>query len=448
MTRSISQGWRGIAAGLALLMTPAADPVLAQEPAPLATPDGRTLEVSVGKGRLVRLDRAADAVMIADPTVANVEIISPGLAYIFGVAVGRTNFFAIDGSDQVILASELRVTADAAGATAESRLALGPGAPEIDYLGDRARMDGSVGTVGDAMTASTLATELDGDGQPLNLATYDGSNQINIRVRFAEVSRSEITRLGINWQALASFGDVALGLTTGAFLGEGGPVIGDSFGTIVGGISGSDVSVDLLLDALQREGVVNVLAEPNLTTVSGTTASFLAGGEFPYPVPQSNDFVTFEFKEFGIALDFTPTILPNERIAIEVEPEVSTLNSANSIVVDGYQIPALTVRRADATVELASGQTFAIAGLFQRNLTEGLEQLPLLGDIPILGQLFQSRRFQREETELLILITPYLVTPAAESELALAGQAPTGGLPPLSVLPPSLTGGAAGFLLE
>jgi pilus assembly protein CpaC len=304
-------------------------------------------------------------------------------------------------------------------------------------------------SIEDAMATRSLATQYAAaDERPLNLTEYAGSNQVNIRVRFAEVSKSEITRLGINWQALATVGDFTLGLTTGNFLPGAGLNAAETFGTIIGGYAASDVSVDLLLDALQREGVVSILAEPNLTSVSGRTASFLAGGEFPVPVPQSDDVITIQYKRFGVALDFTPTVLPHERIAIEVQPEVSSLTSTNAVVIDDIEIPALTVRRADATVELASGQTFAIAGLFQRNLTQGTDQLPLLGDIPVLGELFRSRRFQREETELVILITPYLVKPTQERELALAGEAPAGGLPALTPEAQSFTHGAAGFLLE
>lgn len=407
------------------------------------------LNLAVGSGHLLRFERPAARVLIANPSVADIQVISGQLVYVFGVATGTTNVIAIDSDDNVVAATELRVRRDSQAATRVSREMLGPDAPDIDFLRDRARSRGRVLDVESAMASSTLARQFDSNGEAaLNLTRYTGANQVNIRVRFAEVSKSEITRLGINWQALATLGDFALGVTTGTFLPGAALNTAETFGTIVGGLTTSDVNVDVLLDALQREGAVNILAEPNLTSVSGRKASFLAGGEFPIPVPQSEDAITIEFKRFGVALDFTPTVLPDERIAIEVQPEVSSLTQTNAVVIDGLKIPALIVRRADATVELASGQTFAIAGLFQRNLTQGLDQLPLLGDIPVLGELFRSRRFQREETELVILITPYLVVPSQESNLALAGEAPAAGLPPLAPGRASLTRGNAGFLLE
>lgn len=434
-------------AGTVLVAGPAAVAQSSQETT--VRGEGAAVDLPVGRGRLLRFERPAARVLIANPAVADIEVMSASLVYVFGVAVGATNVIAVAADDSVIASAELRVARNAAEASRTGRDLLGSAAPPIDFAGDRPWARGRVVSVEDAMAGRTLAGHYAAPGEPpLNLTEYAGSNQVNIRVRFAEVSKSEITRLGINWQALATIGDFTLGLTTGTFLPGAGLNAAETFGTIIGGFATSDVSVDLLLDALQREGVVNILAEPNLTSVSGRKASFLAGGEFPVPVPQSDEVITIQFKRFGVALDFTPTVLPGERIAVEVQPEVSSLTDVNAVIIDGIEIPALTVRRADATVELASGQTFAIAGLFQRNLTRGVDQLPLLGDIPVLGELFRSRRFQRDETELVILITPYLVKPSQERELALAGEAPAGGLPALLPGRPSLTRGAAGFLLE
>ena len=172
---------------------------------------------------------------------------------------------------------------------------------------------------------------------------------------------------------------------------------------------------------MQREGIINLLAEPNLTAINGETANFLAGGEVPIPVPggAGGETVTIDYKPFGVSLDFIPTLLPGERINLRVRPEVSTISNSGGVFIDGFAIPAFTVRRAETSVELASGQTFAIAGLFQRDLTTDTDKFPVLGDVPVLGQLFQSQRFKRYETELVILITPYLVQPSSNRNFAL-----------------------------
>ncbi|HYH37531.1 MAG TPA: type II and III secretion system protein family protein, partial [Azospirillum sp.] len=185
--------------------------------------------------------------------------------------------------------------------------------------------------------------------------------------------------------------------------------------------------VNGLIDALARDGLITVLAEPNLVATSGETASFLAGGEFPVPVPQERDRVTLEFKQFGVSLAFTPTVLSGERISMRVRPEVSELDYSNAIVLNTFRIPALRSRRAETTVELGSGQSFAIAGMMQNGLDESVDKFPFVGDVPVLGALFRSSRFQRNETELVIIVTPYIVRPANNpAQLA----APTDGISP------------------
>ena len=229
--------------------------------------------------------------------------------------------------------------------------------------------------------------------------------------------------------------------------------------SVGGALNTKDTSVGAMLDILDREGLVTVLAEPNLTAVSGQTASFLAGGEYPIPVAQTggtNDgnAITVEFKPFGIALDFTPTVLANDRISLNVKPEVSELSAANSIAMNGTVIPGLTVRRVETTVELGSGQSFAIGGLLQNNVRDVLSQLPGLGNIPVLGRLFSSTDYQNNKTELVVIVTPYLVKPTGPGQLrsALDSLRPAGeveavlqrqlGFDPLSPNTPRLLGNA------
>jgi pilus assembly protein CpaC len=258
---------------------------------------------------------------------------------------------------------------------------------------------------------------------PLNNTTVQGSQQVNIRVRFAEVSRTELQSYGVDW----SVGYQSSGFEFSLFQDNGVPAPGG--GNLGFSGVGDGFNFDVLIEALQRNGIVKILAEPNLTAVTGQTASFLAGGEIPVPIPQSQDTVTVEYKPFGVSLTFTPTLIGRNRIGLHVKPEVSSIASSGAAVsVNGFNLPSFVVRKADTIVEVASGQTFAIAGLFQQNFTRNLEKFPVLGDVPILGALFQSQRFQKEETELVILITPYLVEPVRDS-LATPIDRPAGKRP-------------------
>jgi pilus assembly protein CpaC len=246
--------------------------------------------------------------------------------------------------------------------------------------------------------------------------------QVNLRVRIAEVSRDVEKRLGINWQVAYTDGLRFLFSTINPFSAGVGNAIG------VGGSFGN-WDVNAVIDALDTEGLISILAEPNLTAVSGETASFLAGGEFPILVPD-DDQVTVEFKKFGVSLAFTPTFVGQDRINLHVRPEVSQLSNEGAVSVpvgltSAITIPALTVRRAETTVELGSGQSFAIGGLLQNDTTHDISRFPLLGNIPILGRLFASDQFRRKESELVIIVTPYIVRPSS-TRLA----APTDGFVP------------------
>ena len=242
-----------------------------------------------------------------------------------------------------------------------------------------------------------------------------------MRVRVAEVSRNIDRRLGVNWGSLFNSGSLAVGVLTGrpAMNGFGNFNTASSaaaYGGIGAGYRGGQVNVSALIDALDQEGLATILAEPNLTASSGETANFLAGGEFPIPVPQGSQNVTIEYKRFGVSVDFTPTVLDGNRISIKVRPEVSQLTAVGDLKMNGVEIPALTVRRAETTVEMGSGESFAIAGLFQNSGTNQLTALPGLGEVPILGALFRSSSFQRNESELVIIVTPILVRPVARPE--------------------------------
>jgi pilus assembly protein CpaC len=262
--------------------------------------------------------------------------------------------------------------------------------------------------------------------------TIDSPLQVQLRVRITEVDRNVTQQMGINWQAVGNIaGGFAAGIYSGRQIynlnqpltGVGGQTVyplnlpsGNAFSLLGKFVKGSN-DIEGLVDALNQEGLLTVLAEPSLVAMSGQTASFLAGGEFPIPVSQTNGAITVEFKQFGVKLDFTPTVLSEHRISLKVRPEVSQIDTTASVTTGGITVPGLSVRRADTTVELASGQSFAIGGLMQSNVQDIISQVPGLGSIPILGKLFSSTNYQNNKTELVIIVTPYLVEPTDPGKL-------------------------------
>jgi pilus assembly protein CpaC len=407
---------------LAALALTTPQPQDAKAQARLVNQPQAALEIKAGAGQLIRFGIPAANFFVADPGVLDVQPVSPSLAYFTGTSPGVTDVFAVDAEENLIAAYRVTVREDAAARQRLNQPLTGNAGLSVEFAEDVPIVRGAVNDVSGALDAAALTNSLtDPAPAALNRSLYRGANQVNLRVRFAEVSRNDVSSLGINFSALADVGAFAFGLATGT-AAAGAPqvaggfnAVGDNFGVAGLGFEGANVNADALVDALARTGAVQILAEPTLTTVSGRPAQFLAGGEFPILVPQDGtDTFTTEFREFGVSLGFTPTLLPGGRIALDVEPEVSTLSAANSVEINGFVIPGLTVRRASTSVELGSGQTFAIAGLFQREITDDLSGLPGVQDVPVLGALFRSRRFARNETELIILITPYLVgdTPA------------------------------------
>ena len=284
-------------------------------------------------------------------------------------------------------------------------------------------LDGQVDNPVQAQELRELAERYLGDDETLLFRVRVAApTQVNLRVRVAEVSRDVLKEFGINWEAIFQNGNFAFGLVSGRAVSDGlGNFLRSPTGanSAFGSWQSGDDFVNTALDALAEEGLVNVLAEPNLTALSGETASFLAGGEFPIPIDSDEDGLEIEFKEFGISLAFTPTVLSANRISLRVRPEVSDLSDKGAITINGLIIPALATRRAETTVELGSGQSFAIGGLLSTDIENAISKYPGLGDLPVLGALFRSTRFRSNETELVILVTPYLVRPVDEPVMAL-----------------------------
>ncbi|HEX2114627.1 MAG TPA: RodZ domain-containing protein [Alphaproteobacteria bacterium] len=387
--------------------------------------------LEVNKGTLVRLSQPASTVFVADPEVADIQMKSPGLVYILARRPGETALYAVDDRERVVLNTTLVVSHN----VSRLRQALRAVAPDADV--DAISLDTSLiltGTVQSAVEAENIravAARFVPDGSSLiNQIRVLAPNQINLRVRIAEVSKETLKQFGINWESIARLGgNVLFGVGVGrdfitgsTFMREG------TANSLFGSYRNGSQDINAAIDALATEGLITVLAEPNLTALSGETASFLAGGEFPIPIAQASNSntpasITVDFKTFGVGLAFTPHLLDAGRINLRVRPEVSQLSAAGAVQLSGFTIPALTTRRAETTVELGSGQSFVIAGLLQNNSTQDISKVPLLGDLPVLGALFRSDRFRRNESELVIIVTPYVVRPISANRVA----APTDG---------------------
>jgi pilus assembly protein CpaC len=378
---------RLLAGGLAAMLITMPEPGRTAEVVENVGPGRPTIDVSVGEGRLLHFDGPVDSVFIADPAIADVHVVSPDTVYVFAKKGGGTNLIATSKDQRVRGSVQFRIVTNSQPVNDAMRW-LQPGTTtELSILGERVAITGKTRTIEEAVDAQNTGDIYSPNQPPINNTTIAGSQQVNIRVRFAEVSRTELQSLGFNWKV---FG-------------------GGSFSTV--GLLDGKINIEVLIDAMRRSGLMDILAEPNLTSVSGQTANFLAGGEVPVPIAQPGGTMQVIYKTFGVSLDFTPTIIATNRIALHVRPEVSAIAQTGEVKINGISMPSFTVRRADTTVEVASGETFAIAGLFQRQMSQETDKLPGLGEVPVLKALFSSERFRRNETELVILITPYLVQP-------------------------------------
>jgi len=425
-------------AALALLAAPldvrAAPEVAKAAPSvPQASSASSTLEVSVDKAVSVTLSSPASSVFIANPEVADVQVMSPTSVMVYGKRTGQTTLMATDSRGDTLLHRTVLVRQNLDDLNMALRAVIPDNKIRVEAVPNGIVMTGEAKDPSAIEDARRLAMRYvpKESGEVINRVRLRGNNQIHIRVRFAEVSRDVDKRFGIDWESVGNIGGIAFGLMSGDaatvitssganLLGRTRPVTGSNQNDIISfSTQGNRYNINGLIDALANEGFVTILAEPNLTAMSGETASFLAGGEFPIPVPQSRDTITIEWKTFGVSLAFTPTLIGESRINLHVRPEVSQLSDAGAITLNNITVPALTTRRAETTIELASGQSFAIGGLLNNNQTQTVNKYPFLGDMPILGPLFRSTRFQNNQSELVIIITPYLVKPVTEEKLAL-----------------------------
>lgn len=385
-----------------------------------------TTNLIVDEGQVIRLPANATSVFVANPEIADVQVKSGQLLYLFGRRVGQTSFYAVDSSDNILISRNLVVSLNlAALRNAIDRIANGH--VTATSVEDMIMLTGSVDNASIAQDVVKVATRYlpqslvaanQGSDQAdlgrnfiINRMTVDGNNQVNLRVRFAEVSREAIKTFGLSSSVGSSSGIINFAFDSGVAATEN-----NATAAISTALGATPLSV--ALDALVNDGLATVLAEPNLTALSGETASFLAGGEFPIPIVSSQGDVTVEFREFGVRLSFTPTIVNGTRINLRVRPEVSDRDDSRSVNFGAGEIPGLTTRRAETSVELGSGQSFAIAGLLQNNATQTVQKFPGLAEVPILGALFRSDRFRQNQSELVIVVTPYLVKPVTASQIS------------------------------
>jgi pilus assembly protein CpaC len=395
-----------------------------------------TLEVNAGK--TVTLARPATTIFVANPEIADVQAPANGASFfVFGKAAGRTSVFALGADGKPMVSYSVEVTHSLGDLKRRLTAQVPDVQAELDSTPGGITLTGTAPSPSMAAQAADLVRHYLGkDQQLINRLRVTAGTQVNLRVRIAEVSRTVTKELGFNWESLFNVSAFTFGIATGRdALTAGGTILRSVTGAASLPFSyrssNGRVDVNTVIDALAKDGLISILAEPNLTALSGETASFLAGGEFPIPVNQRDGQITIEFKQFGVSLDFTPSVLSGERISMKVRPEVSELTDEGAVVIEGLKIPALSVRRAETTVELGSGQSFAVAGLLQNNSRTVASRVPGLSDVPVLGSLFNSTQFQRNETELVIVVTPYLVSPVSQPG---ALQAPTDGYVPASDL--------------
>ena len=440
----MSQGTRiGIALASAFIaMAGAVIPAVGGPPAPMMQANGETgaqfVPLGLGKSLVIDLPRDAKDVLVANPAVANAVVRSARRAYIIGVAVGQTNVFFFDAQGQQIAGYDIAVTRDLNGIRAAIRQAIPNSDIKVEGIGtDGIVLTGTAANPGEAQQAFDIATRLLGvpsasaatDGQKVvNAITIRGRDQVMLKVTVAEVKRDVIKQLGVNLSGTLGTGILKFNnaLTDNPFPGLGQTLSGTAIPlTYTNGTN----SVTATLKAMDRAGVVRTLAEPTLTAISGESANFLVGGEFPTPSGSLNCTTTttgqtcipqIEFKKFGVSLSFTPVVLSEGRISLKVLTEVSELSADNAITIGTppVTVPSIRTRRAETTVEVPSGGALGMAGMLQQQTNQQISGVSGLMDLPILGALFKSRDYQNHQTELMVIVTPYVVRAVSPKDLS------------------------------
>jgi pilus assembly protein CpaC len=370
-----------------------------------------SIVVATGKSQNIRTDTNFVDVVVGDPEIADVMPLTDHSLSILGKKIGTTRVSVYAEGRKLVGVFDVEVSYDVPKLAAELRQRFPQAQFRVSSVNGRIMLSGTCPDGPTLDQAVTIARQFGPD--VINSVQVLQAQQVMLEVRFVEIQRTAARELGIQWDVVTKH--------VVASIGQAGLISGNPpFGTVamIGGLLAHGVRVDAVINALEQRDVARRLAEPNLVALSGDTASFLAGGEFPFPVSSSLGQITIEFKRFGVGLAFTPTVLSNGVINLKIEPEVSQLDPTNVIQVGGTTIPSLIVRRANTTVELRDGQSFAIGGLLQNNVDAQQKQLPWLGSVPVLGALFRSALYQKKETDLVIIVTPHIVQPMRPGDVA------------------------------
>jgi pilus assembly protein CpaC len=410
--------------------------------APGNGPAAQTLDLPLSKAAVIHLPVDAVDVLVTNPDIADAVIRTSRRAYILGQGIGQTNAFFFDANGELIVDLDIRVERDMRALQTSIDRFLPDARIQVEAMNNHIVLSGMAPDASSADSALQLARRwVDNPENVLSMIAVQGRQQVMLNVRIVEMQRTIVRQLGINLSAAAQLDDLAVSVATEQqFSLVGRALSGLSSNLTYNNTGGGDISsVTGLVQALERVGLVRTLAEPNLTAISGEPANFLAGGEFPVPTGRDRDGnIMVEYKQFGVGLGFTPMVLSEGRISLRISTEVSELSSQGSLelgasttrddqgnitgVVEGVTIPALNVNRAETTVELPSGGSLVLAGLIQEETRQNLDGVPGVQNLPVLGALFRSRDFENQETELVVIVTPYLVDPVNGSSLETPAQ--------------------------
>ncbi|TPK76532.1 type II and III secretion system protein family protein [Mesorhizobium sp. B2-4-12] len=383
-----------------------------------------SIKVAKGKPKTIMTSAAFYQIVIGDPEIANVNPLTDKSFYVLGNNLGTTGIALFDDKKQLVGTIDIEVTLDTDQLASTIRASVPDAKIKVGSANGRVVLSGEADDAVAAEKANKIATRFSGKEEVINSVNISSSQQVQLNVRFVEINRQAGQDLGAKYSANFAYGfggrDVSL---------DPGAVPAAGTGEAIGRLLSNGVSIDIAIKALEERGLARRLAEPNLIARSGETASFLAGGEFPIPVSEDNGKISVSYKKYGVSLDFTPTVLKDGLVSLDIAPEVSSIDASASYNIGNISVPGFIVRRAKTSVDLKNGQSFMIAGLLQSQNDITTSRIPGLGKMPVLGPLFSSKSYQRRETDLVIIVTPYLVKPVDPSK-KMAG--PTDGTQPAS----------------
>ncbi|MER8622938.1 type II and III secretion system protein family protein [Mesorhizobium sp. M1143] len=383
-----------------------------------------SIKVAKGKPKTVMTNAAFYQIVIGDPEIANVNPLTDKSFYVLGNNLGTTGIALFDENKQLVGTVDIEVTLDTDQLASTIRASVPDAKIKVGSANGRVVLSGEADDAVAAEKASKIASRFSGNEEVINSVNISSSQQVQLNVRFVEINRQAGQDLGAKYSANFAYGIGGRDVTI-----EPGSVPGAGNGEIIGRLLSNGLSIDVAIKALEERGLARRLAEPNLIARSGQTASFLAGGEFPIPVSEDNGKISVSYKKYGVSLDFTPTVLKDGLVSLDIAPEVSSIDASASYNIGNISVPGFIVRRARTSVDLKNGQSFMIAGLLQSQNDITTSRLPGLGKLPVLGSLFSSKSYQRRETDLVIIVTPYLVKPVDPSKKLLE---PTDGTQPAS----------------